>query len=157
MGINQPTEANIESSVTIIWGVERGRRLALWRMKKFITQAQLGKLLGVKQQVICSIETGRMTICEHFTLRAFRAAVKDGFNFVLFGSEGDFSGLDFDETRSEFYQYQSDKMRHIKRVKDRAERQKLSAEYQSMSNSMRANALERMDALDAKSRKHKKD
>ena len=71
--------------VTIIWGVERGRRLARWRMGQFLTQEKLAAKLEVTQQVIHSIESGRMIVCERFTLAQLRMALGDALETVLTG------------------------------------------------------------------------
>jgi transcriptional regulator with XRE-family HTH domain len=120
------TEADprIESSVTIVWGLERGMRLALWRMVRRWTQAEMGKRLGVRQQVIQGLESGQRTICEEITLRAFSGLVGDGLAFILFGDNAG-AYADAEQVKREFWQFCADKHKHKKRIAKRTNAQKI--------------------------------
>lgn len=72
-------------AVTPLWDPKMGERLATARMEKFLTQAQLGALLGISQRAVATIERGRVSRAE-FSLSRLQAALGDRLFFVLWGA-----------------------------------------------------------------------
>jgi transcriptional regulator with XRE-family HTH domain len=79
------SQAKLFESVTPFWTREMGERLSIARMKMGLTQAELGRQLGVTQQTLCNIEAGRSG-GGHFSLAKFRDAMGSLTFYVLYGA-----------------------------------------------------------------------
>lgn len=91
----------IYAAVTPLWDLERGTRLALYRMSKNMTQKDLATRLGVTQQVIHSIETGDRPACVHFNLLQLERAVGAALEYILTGAG--FEAYDADGIKLNFW------------------------------------------------------
>jgi len=76
----------IQQAVTPIFDRDVGARMATVRMKMLMSQAELGKLLGVSQRVICDLESGHIAVSRKpFTLARFQAIFGDHSTYILRG------------------------------------------------------------------------
>lgn len=82
--VRHKNQDRLFEAVSPIWTPERGVRLRLVRMKLMKDQHELGALLGLSQQNISAMESGR--VCRaRVPLSQWRAVFGVHFNYVLFG------------------------------------------------------------------------
>lgn len=72
--------------LTPIFTPEMGKRLALIRMRLMWEQSEVALRLGISQQNVSAIESGRMSICKKLNMSRFVAVFQDASNYILLGT-----------------------------------------------------------------------
>ena len=86
----RPFNERIWEIATPIFTPDMGMRLKIARMKLKWSQAEMGERLGVSQQQIGRIESGRIQTMENpFSAAVLRDALRAHTNYVLFNSNAD--------------------------------------------------------------------
>lgn len=71
--------------MTPIFNKESGHRLRIARMSKLMDQRTLAALLGVSQQIVSKLETGRLEVSS-FTIARLMEALPGETGFIFFGN-----------------------------------------------------------------------
>lgn len=86
--VKHSNQDRLAQAVCPIWTPERGKRLRMMRMKMMKDQSELGALIGMTQQNISVIESGRNCRVQ-VPLSKWKAILGVHFNYVLFGLSGE--------------------------------------------------------------------
>lgn len=81
-----PKTQPIDEVLAPMFGPEAGRRFELMRKKRLLDQSQLAEKLGVSQQTISRIETGKLHVCDLLTFAKLRVVFEGDVHFILLGT-----------------------------------------------------------------------
>lgn len=97
-------QQRFDQHVAPIFGKEAGVRMSLVRMKMLMDQKELGDLLGVSQQQVSGLETGRITQAP-FTLARLKAVFDLHYAYILTGVRGEAWAIDANYIRLKYYDF----------------------------------------------------
>jgi transcriptional regulator with XRE-family HTH domain len=97
-------QQRFDQHVAPIFGKEAGVRMSLVRMKMLMDQKELGEVLGISQQQVSALESGRMTQAP-FTLARLKAVFDLHYAYILTGVRGETWTIEANYIRLKYYDF----------------------------------------------------